>query len=367
MDYWRNIQAAAAKTVAALSKAKTIIVFDTETTGLDFPETKIIQFSGIKYSVEPDLSFTKLEERDFYINPEFEIEDKITRITGITNDMLKNVSVESEMAPLIISFMESADIWVAYNAPFDCHMLQYMSKRTGIPIHFSPILDALPAARNCWPGRDSYKLSAITSFLFPDNSYQYHDSLADVQATADLLSACIVEYKKALVAMNQETQGEKVRLVSASCRYNDLAAMQQRVKLKVESPLFENEMTKAREEYLSKNEDKLKAKRVDFIKENEELLESYDEEERIKALSLEAFLPESLSLNTYGRIYWDVIKRCWGCKKDSHSRRLFHETDLADLENQFIARYSRTFKKSNMEDIGKAWLSIAKEEQKKSS
>ena len=365
MYYWRNIEAAAAKAVAVLSKIQTIIIFDVETTGLDYPDTKIIQFSAIKYSVEEDLSFSEIEERDFYINPEMKIPKKITEITGITNDMIKNVSTEQEMAPIIKNFMESADIWAAYNAPFDCHMLQYMSKRTGIQFQFPVILDVLPAARNCWPGRDSYKLSDITGELFPDKTFSYHDSLDDVRATAQLLSLCIEKYKEALIKMNESYSGEKVKLLSASCKYNDIAAVQQRVKFKVESPVFQKEMMDARKKYMNSHQDQLKAKRSIFIKENKELLESYDEEERRKALALESFLPESLSLNTFGRIYWDVIKRCWGCKSDTHSRRLFNETDLADLEDQVISRYGRSFRKNNMDDLGKAWLSVAKE--KKSS
>ena len=59
-----------------------VIFFDTETTGLDFKESRIIELAML--IVEDG----KIEEYDEFINVGFDLPSKITEITGITDDML---------------------------------------------------------------------------------------------------------------------------------------------------------------------------------------------------------------------------------------------------------------------------------------
>ena len=69
-----------------LQLKKPLIIFDLETTGLDLVNDRIIQISYIKVSpAEPD----NLEERGNYlVNPNKNIPQEVTALTGISNDMV---------------------------------------------------------------------------------------------------------------------------------------------------------------------------------------------------------------------------------------------------------------------------------------
>ena len=91
---WRNNENIE-ELLSILDNKKEIIVFDLETTGLSRKTDYVIQFSGIKYTI----SGGKLEEKevvDTYIKPEKSIPAKISEITGITNEMVKNSPTEND-------------------------------------------------------------------------------------------------------------------------------------------------------------------------------------------------------------------------------------------------------------------------------
>ena len=59
-----------------------MLSFDFETTGLDIRTARIIEIGAIKYINK------KIDRFSFLINPGILISDEITKVTGITNDML---------------------------------------------------------------------------------------------------------------------------------------------------------------------------------------------------------------------------------------------------------------------------------------
>ena len=186
---WRNVRTDAY--LYPFEKARTMVVFDTETTGLG-KDAKIIQFSGIKYARTLN-SLVPIEQIDFYINPQEPLKEKITEITGITDYVLAKARTEAVEAPGIFEFMESADLWVAYNIGFDVRMLHQMSQRTGIPFSEKPCLDVLEMARDFVKKEDcgDHKLGTMIHYFWPDKSFQFHSSLDDVRATALLLTKFI--------------------------------------------------------------------------------------------------------------------------------------------------------------------------------
>ena len=85
---WRNIEPNAYAVLNLLSEAESIIVLDTETTGLA-KNAKIIQFSAIRYKINADFSLEQIDFFDTYINPDEKLKAKITEITGISQDMIE--------------------------------------------------------------------------------------------------------------------------------------------------------------------------------------------------------------------------------------------------------------------------------------
>ncbi len=109
-----------------------IIIFDTETTGLLQPinspltsQPKIIEFYGVKINEE----FAVLEECNMLIDPQEPISAFITKITGITDAMVKGQPTFETAAPKIAEFFKDADLSVAHNHSFDAGMMDCEFRR----------------------------------------------------------------------------------------------------------------------------------------------------------------------------------------------------------------------------------------------
>lgn len=101
-----------------LDDIKDYTVIDIETTGLSSSSSKIIEISAIKVRNKENIdTFTTL------INPHRPLNSFIKNLTGITDDMLENSSVEIEEA--LIKFKEflKDDIIVGHNVNFDINFL----------------------------------------------------------------------------------------------------------------------------------------------------------------------------------------------------------------------------------------------------
>lgn len=105
-----------------------IIIFDTETTGLLKPDSNnldeqpsIIEFYGVKFN--SNLDFSMMEKLHFMLKPPRPITSDITRITGITNDILDGEPSFAEMFKDLARWFQDSDIMVAHNLGFDRSML----------------------------------------------------------------------------------------------------------------------------------------------------------------------------------------------------------------------------------------------------
>jgi DNA polymerase III epsilon subunit family exonuclease len=132
------------------------VVFDLETTGLDPIHDEIIEIGAIRVNRDSDVH----ETFESFVKPIKRISKKITRITGISQDM-----VDAEGDPLEIAIKDFAEFiedlpLVSFNADFDMGFIQKAAKRHKILIQ-NPVSCALTMARLAWPGRISYQLCDI--------------------------------------------------------------------------------------------------------------------------------------------------------------------------------------------------------------
>ena len=115
---------------------KRIGVFDTETTGLPLhskaPLSKqphIIEFAiahlhdGVIAS-----TYTTL------LKPPVPITDEITKITGLTDADVEDAQTFEQAWPMIKKSIESVDILVAHNLPFDESLLKFEMERAGVEL-----------------------------------------------------------------------------------------------------------------------------------------------------------------------------------------------------------------------------------------
>lgn len=102
------------------------IPFDTESTGLLKPEAndlaeqpEIIEI----YCVKIDENFEVLGEFNSFIRPTNPISEKITEITGITNEMVADAPDFAFVYQELAEFFKGADEMIAHNLPFDRSMV----------------------------------------------------------------------------------------------------------------------------------------------------------------------------------------------------------------------------------------------------
>ena len=95
------------------------VVVDLETTGLSPEKNAIIEIGAVKYEAG-EAEYASMEA---VINPEVYIPEVITRITGITNDMVKDCGIIEEELPHFIDFFEDLPLAI-FNAPFDMGFLK---------------------------------------------------------------------------------------------------------------------------------------------------------------------------------------------------------------------------------------------------
>ena len=101
-----------------------VIFFDTETTGLDFRESRIIELAMLI------IEDGKIEEYDEFINVGFDLPSKITEITGITDEMLITEGIsEAIVAEDLKSHLTPGTLMIAHNCQFDLTFVYGLLKR----------------------------------------------------------------------------------------------------------------------------------------------------------------------------------------------------------------------------------------------
>ncbi|MBS5651962.1 MAG: exonuclease [Eubacterium sp.] len=164
------------------------VVIDVETTGLDPTYCEIIELSAIKYvgGVAAD-RFTSL------VKPTDPIDDYISKLTGITNEMLETAPSPAVVLPDFSMFI-SDSVLVGYNVNFDINFLYDNLLPLGVTLSNS-FVDVLRIARRVLPDLPNHKLITVADFfgISPDIS---HRALADCETCNNCyskLQAVIIE------------------------------------------------------------------------------------------------------------------------------------------------------------------------------
>src|SRR5690606_836522 len=154
------------------------VVLDIETTGLSPINDMITEIGAVKI-VNGEI----VEEYNQLINPERNIPDHIVELTGITNEMVKDMPTIDQVLPKFQEFIGDS-ILVAHNASFDIGFLREQYKRIGRELQ-NPILDTLELSRNLLPQLKSHKLNIIAKYL-NINLVNHHRAVDDAKATAEI-------------------------------------------------------------------------------------------------------------------------------------------------------------------------------------
>ena len=173
-----------------LNLTRPLIVFDLETTGLDFIRDRIIQISYIK--VSPDGT----EEREnLFVNPEKPIPHEVVELTGITNDDVKDAPTFKALAPQLSEKFKGCD-FADYNSNhFDIPMLAEEFLRAGIDFDFSKV--RLIDAQTIFHKMERRNLAAAYKFYCGrkmEEDFTAHRADEDTEATYRVLMGELDKY-----------------------------------------------------------------------------------------------------------------------------------------------------------------------------
>ncbi len=160
-------------------KQNDIVVFDVETTGFDFNTCEIIEIGAIKLK-----GGQMSEVFSTFIKPVAPIPEEITKLTSITNAMVKDAPSIKQVIPDFYKFCDGC-VLVAYNIDFDYKFINAASTKLGYKFKNRQV-DALYLARLNVAGAKNFQLKNIATRLGVSLDGA-HRAINDAIATAEVL------------------------------------------------------------------------------------------------------------------------------------------------------------------------------------
>jgi len=153
-------------------------IIDIETTGTRPEKDKITEIAIILHDGK-----NVVEKYSTLINPHCFVPYYITKLTGITNEMLENSPSFFEVAKKIIELTENA-VFVAHNVRFDYSFIKAAFKELGYNYNRKNLC-TIRLSRSAFKGLPSYSLGNICKAL-EINHHNQHRALGDAEATCVL-------------------------------------------------------------------------------------------------------------------------------------------------------------------------------------
>lgn len=175
-----------------LNIQKPLVIFDLETTGLDFIKDRVIQLSYIK--VMPD---GEEKRENITINPLIPIPPFVTELTGISDTDVADSPTFKEIAPQLAEEFKGCDL-AGYNSNnFDIPMLCEEFLRAGIDFDFSKcrLIDAMAIFRK----QERRNLAAAYKFYCGrkmEEDFEAHRADQDTEATYRVLMGQLDRYSE---------------------------------------------------------------------------------------------------------------------------------------------------------------------------
>lgn len=173
----------------------TFVVVDTETTGTTGATDRIIEIGATKVrNGEIVDTFHAL------LNPQRFIPHNVMQIHNITDRMVSESPVFSDIAENFLSFMGENGIFTAHNVEFDKDFINHELRRIGLNPMQNQSLCTIRLAKKVFPGLRRYGLTALCE-RFGIERPNAHRALDDSVATAKILLRTLTELETANVIM----------------------------------------------------------------------------------------------------------------------------------------------------------------------
>tara|TARA_B100001175_G_C19480074_1_gene626587 strand:+ start:969 stop:1742 length:774 start_codon:yes stop_codon:yes gene_type:complete len=170
-----------------LKISKPICFFDLETTGVNVSRDRIVEISILK--VFPN---GNKESKTWLVNPEVPIPLEVSKIHGITNDMVKEEPSFKVIAHDIKLMINNSDLAGFNSNKFDIPLLAEELLRSKLDFNLENILTI--DVQNIFHKMEQRTLSAAYQFYCGKSLENAHSSKADTLATFEVLEAQIEKY-----------------------------------------------------------------------------------------------------------------------------------------------------------------------------
>ena len=168
--------------------SRPLVVLDLETTGTWVEKDRIIEIALIK--LMPDGTQLKFHKK---VNPGIPIPEKITELTGISNEEIKDAPGFSDIAEEVLAFLEGVDFGGFNMERFDLPILERQLFESG-----GHVLEwrnrRLYDAQKIFHINEKRDLSAAYRFYCGQTLDKAHTALADAAATVEILEQQVSQY-----------------------------------------------------------------------------------------------------------------------------------------------------------------------------
>ncbi|MBR3255912.1 MAG: PolC-type DNA polymerase III [Clostridia bacterium] len=193
----------------------TYCVLDLETTGFSAKTEKITEVGIMKVK-----NGEVIDEFSCFVNPKKHIPERVTEVTHITDEMVKDAETIEDVFPKILEFLGDVKdtVIVAHNANFDVGFLKQNAINLGHDFDYT-YLDTLSLAKDLFPDYKKYKLGKIAENLGIKVEVA-HRALDDVDTTVKVFNVMMQMLKDKgaktidnidLLAADEETKKEEYK------------------------------------------------------------------------------------------------------------------------------------------------------------
>ncbi|MBO5511859.1 MAG: PolC-type DNA polymerase III [Clostridia bacterium] len=194
------------------------VVFDIETTGLSVQNCRMTEIGAVKIK-----DGQVLDTFNTFVNPETPIPEEIIKLTGITDDMVKDAPSEAEALKAFFDFVGKRSdtggemLLIAHNADFDTGFIRAAAVRQGMEFK-NPYLDTLALARFLLPDLKNHKLDTVATH-YELGDFNHHRACDDAAMLAaiyfcmlrDLDEQDVRTFEKLVSEMAEKTDPLKLR------------------------------------------------------------------------------------------------------------------------------------------------------------
>lgn len=198
------------------------VALDLETTGLDPVLDEIIEVCAIRYE-----KGAPVDRFETLVKPEDEIDEFITELTGITNEMVAGAPTFGEVAKRFLKFVGN-DIIVGHNISFDIAFLYDALEEYEGVVFGNDYVDTMRMSRRLFPEEKHHRLEDLRERLLSGGKVEHRAS-----SDAECAAACYEALKNVVHERGIDSLAKTPRKVVHAA---DITT--ERVDIPTDTPIF---------------------------------------------------------------------------------------------------------------------------------